>query len=321
MNPQLEKTILEALDSEDPNVLRAACLMAGLLKLEQAERGLIKALAHKAWQVQAEAARALGRLRLKGALPFLRRILKASETDLRQKMLAAAAGTLAGGPGGAAAEGETNPELLKQAAIALNRIAPETTEQALLAALSSPQPNLVSAALAGLANLESEAGAPRILELLESKEAPLRRLAAACVGKLRLRPAVPRLMALVSDDDGGVRREAVIALNHIKENQAIPALAACLEDKDPEVRRVAVIALGNTRSRQEEVVDALLGRLGDHDPQVRQASLSALANLRAARALEACAGLLSDPHEKVSRQAAVTVGALGLARERPEYGE
>ncbi len=106
-------------------------------------------------------------------------------------MLAAAAGTLAGGQGGAAAEGETNPELLKQAAIALNRIAPETTEQALLAALSSPQPNLVSAALAGLANLESEAGAPRVLELLESQDAPLRRLAAACVGQALRSPAEP----------------------------------------------------------------------------------------------------------------------------------
>jgi len=109
MAADLEKVVLDALDSEDPNLLRAACYLAGEMGLERAERGLIKALGHKAWQVQAEAARALGRIGSKGALPFLRRLLKASEGDLRQKVLAAAGAK----PGAGDDSEETRPEVLR----------------------------------------------------------------------------------------------------------------------------------------------------------------------------------------------------------------
>ena len=313
MSQSLEKTVLESLEKEEPNILKAACLMAGILGLQQAERGLIKALGHKAWQIQAEAAKALGLLRAKGARPFLRRILKATDADLRQKVLAAAAGQLKD------EAQETNPELFRQAAIALNRIDPATAEQALSAALSTDNPQLITAALAGLANLRSEGANEKVMELLESDQPAMRSLAAAAAGKLLLREATPGLARLLQDDEAPVRKEAVIALNHIKDARAIGPLTSLLEDSSADVRRVVAIALGNTKSKSPEMVEALVAGLNDHDAQVRQACLSALANLKADTALEKAAALLADSNEQVAKQAAITVSNLALAREKPDY--
>lgn len=316
MADNVNQIVLESLDSEDPNILRAACQMAGVLEVGQAERGLLKALGHQAWQVQAEAARALGRIKAAGALPYLRRLLKASDSELRAKMLAAAAGK--GKPPSDDTE-ETHPEVASAAAVAINQLSPKVTQEALMAALGSDQATLLSAAMVGLANLESDAGSQRMIELLGNGDAAIRRTAAACLGKLREKEAVPKLVELLDDADAAVRKEAVIALNHIKDRRALGALGDCLGDKDAEVRRVAAIALGNTRLRQEELVQPLVKGLRDRDANVRKACLSALANLKAAEALEAAAELLKDTNEDVARQAGVTVVVLGQLRDKPEY--
>ncbi|MBI4799763.1 MAG: HEAT repeat domain-containing protein [Desulfarculus sp.] len=317
MAQDLDTTILETLEKEDPNLVRAACILSGLRGLNQAERGLLKALGHKAWQVQAEAAKALGLIGSKGAVPYLRRVLKASDADLRQKMLTAAAdtGKAAAEPGG----DEAHPEARRAAAVALNRIEPAITQDALLAALGADQPALLGAAMAGLANLESPVGRERMVELLSHADPGVRKNAAACLGRLRETKALAGLLALVNDPDKEVRKEAAIALNHIKDRQGIGPLASLMDDGEAEVRRVAAIALGNTKSREPILVQALLRGLNDHEAAVRLASLSALANLRAAGALEQAAALLGDTHEAVARQAAVTVSALAMARERPDY--
>lgn len=316
MSDNVTQIVLESLDSEDPNILRAACHMAAVLNLAQAERGLLKALGHKAWQVQAEAARALGRIKAAGALPYLRRLLKASDAEMRSKMLAAAAGK--GKPPSDDSD-ETHPEVAYAAAVALNQLSPQITQDALLAALGSDQANLLSAAMVGLANLESPVGNERMVELLDNPDAAIKRAAAACLGKLREKSAVPKLVELLQDAEASVRKEALIALNHIKDRRALGALGDCLADHDAEVRRVAAIALGNTRLRQEELVQPLVKGLQDRDAKVRKACLSALANLKAAEALEAAAGLLKDSHEEVAHQAGITVVLLGQARERPDY--
>jgi HEAT repeat protein len=316
MADDLEKVILESLDKEDPNLLRAACLLAGMLKLTQAERGLLKALGHKAWQVQAEAARSLGLIGSKGAVPFLKRLLKATDADLRQKVLA---GASASGKAEAEAKDEAPPELRRAAAVAISRLEPKAAQEALMAALASDNPSLMGAAMAGLATLEAESGRDKMVELLTHADPTVRRAAATALGKLSETKAVPGLMSLLGDTAAEVRKEAVIALNHIKDRQALPALAACLEDTDPEVRRVAAIALGNTRLRQAPLVQALVKGLKDREPGVRLACLSALGNLKAAEALEAAAALMADSHEAVARQAAVTAVGLGQIRERPDY--
>lgn len=312
-NDNLEQAVLGCLDNEDPNVLRAACYMSGALGLAGAERGLLQALTHKAWQVQAEAARALGLIGSKGSLPFLRRLLKASANDLRQKVLSAAGGDQP------VEEGESHPALKRAAAVAISRIDPAVAEEALSAALGSGQPNLMNAAMAGLANLESGRGVKTMIGLLSHQDAGVRRTAAAGLGKLRAVEAVDPLLGVLDDSDAGVRREAVIALNHLKNNKAIVPLVSRLSDSDHEVRRVAVIAMGNTRSRDEQVVQGLMAALKDREAAVRRSALAALANLRADSALERAALLLNDSHEDVRRQAAATVLALGQVRERPDY--
>ncbi|KIX16111.1 HEAT repeat domain-containing protein [Dethiosulfatarculus sandiegensis] len=313
MSGQLQQTVLEALDKEDPNVLRAACLMSGELKIAQAERGLLKALNNQAWQVQAEAAKSLGLIQAKGALPYLRRLLKASEGDLRQKMLAAAGGA-------PPAEGEeTHPAVLKAAALAINRIQPSVAEDVLVGALASDNPKVMGAAMAGLATLDSEKGRERMVELLGNEDLSLRKGAAACLGKLKDKSALSGLLALLRDDDSSVRKEAVIALNHIKDKRTLPPMISLMKDPDAEVRRVTAIALGNTRQRKGEVVDALIEALKDRDAQVRKACLSALGNLKAGQALEAAAELMAESHEDVATQAAVTVTLLGVARHTPDY--
>ncbi len=316
MAEQLETVVLESLDKEDPNIVRAACMLAGLLGLAPAERGLLKALGHQAWQVQAAAAEALGKIGSQGAVPFLRRLLKASEADLRQKVLAAAALTKSAPP---ASDGETHPEVKRAAAVALNRIQPQVAEDALLGALASGQASLMEAAMAGLGNLESTGGRDEMLALLEHQEPAVRAAAAACLGRLREERAVDGLIKLLSDPEASVRREAVIALNHLKAKRAVEALTGLMDDQDDAVRRVAAIALGNTRHKDAAVVGSLRKGLGDRDAAVREACLKALANVRATEALEAAAALLADTHEPVQKAAAATVVVLSQMRQRPDY--
>ena len=225
---QLAELVLSKLDSEDPNVLRAACFLCGSMELAQAERGLLKALGHKAWQIRAEAATALGLIKSKGALPYLRRVLKAPETELRQKILASAASGNA-----PAQEDEEHPKVLRAAAIAMSRIDPGITQEALLAALASGQAKLMNAALAGLGNLESLEAKEQIMQCLGHGEAPVRKMAATAVGKLRLAEAAPQLIGLLQDPEPEVRKESLIALNHIKPNETLQPMANCMQDKDP----------------------------------------------------------------------------------------
>lgn len=122
--------------------------------------------------MQAEAAKALGLIASKGAVPFLRRLLKATDADLRQKMLVAAAE-----PSG----DEAHPEVRRAAAVALNRIEPSITQDALLAALAAlgaDQPALLGAAIASLANLESPVGREHMVKLLAHADATVRKEAA-----------------------------------------------------------------------------------------------------------------------------------------------
>ncbi|MCB2189683.1 MAG: HEAT repeat domain-containing protein [Deltaproteobacteria bacterium] len=318
MARDLLEIVLEALDGDDPNVVRAACIMSGMLRSEKAERGLLKALGHRVWQVQAEAARSLGLCGSKGALPFLKRILKASDSDLRQKLLTAAAGPKKDAE---PEKDEAHPEVKKAAALAMSRLSPALAEDALLAALASEQPGLLEAAMAGLATLQSETGAERIVQLLFHDNSKIRAMAATSLGRLRATAAVPQLLDVLNDADSAVRKEAVIALNHIKAKEAIEPLSMMMNDGDSEVRRVTAIALGNTRRRDPMVVTPLVKGLNDRSPDVRRAALSALANIRAATALENAAELLSDKHDEVKRQAAVTVSVLAMARERPDYDD
>lgn len=315
MADKLEQIVLNSLDAEDPNILRAACIMSGVLGLEQAERGLIKALGHKAWQIQAEAAKALGHLGLQGAVPYLRRILKASDADLRQVVLASAAGAAQQ----SGDEEDSHPELKKQAALAISRLQPKVAQDALMGALESGQGPLMGAALSGLGNLDVSDAIEAVVALADNPDVAVKKAAAACMGKLRATTGLRQLLALLQDADAGVRKEALIALNHIKEKQALGPMAACLEDPDADVRRVAAIALGNTRQRAEMIVQPLIKALGDHDSGVREAALKSLANVKAPEALEAVAALLADSHEEVKRQAGATVTVLAAAKERPDY--
>jgi len=314
--PEIERVVLEALDSEDPNVLRAACVMSGELGLAEAERGLLKALVHKAWQVRLEAAKALGKCGTTGAIPFLKRILKASTVDLRQKLLAAATGQ---GLMKTELDDDTPPQVQKAAAVALNRLDPSITQDVLLAALGGKDPNLLVAATAGLANLESNEGRERMVELLGHENATVRKAAVMAMGKLKEPAGVETLLKLLKDPDADTRKEALIALNNIKDPRAIEPMANLLADPEPMVRRVAAIALGNTRSTSKKIASLLLKGLNDRSPEVRGACLSALGNLRQPTAMEAAASLLRDSHEEVIVQAAKTVLTLAAIRERGEY--
>ena len=316
MAEDLNGIVLSCLDVEDPNILRAACIMAGNLQLQEAERALLKALNHKAWQVQMEAIRALGRLGSQGALPYLRRMLKASDADIRQKVLTGAAGPV---KGAAPDADELNPEVRRAAAIAINRLNPKIAQDALIAALATDQPTLLSAAMTGLANLECYDVLNRMIELLDNDDASVRKGAAASLGKLRAEAATDKLMNMVQDADSEVRKEVIIALNHIKNKKALPYIAQAMDDDNPDVRRVAAIALGNAQSKDTQVVLPLVNGLQDRDASVRQACLSSLSNLKVGKALDLSCQLLRDTHEAVARQAAMTVVVLSQYRERPDY--
>ncbi|MBM4318974.1 MAG: hypothetical protein FJ125_03220, partial [Deltaproteobacteria bacterium] len=229
------------------------------------EPALLAALAEDVPELQAEAARALGELRLDGACPALHGLATAPDVRVRTAAVAA-----------------------------LGRIAGPAELELLHAALADGATEVRAAALGGLGRLGPPALALLTDVLQTAPEEALRAAAAAALGQLALPEAIEPLVQALDDPAAVVReqsRQALVLLGweSVEEQLHVRRLLVALDEPDARRRQEAAEQLGLHGDLAAELVIAALPRLQDDGVQaVRTAASQALVRLGVAPLAEAC---------------------------------
>lgn len=255
------KRLTSALQAENPRVQSAA--LKGLIELEPDPAKLVPILSGVLCQGEKqlvdeafEAVAAMG----DAATPALIEALKSPEACLRATALLAQLGPKAGvaAPALAAALGDPNPEVRREALFALASMGPEAAP-----------------ALAA------------ITKALDDPEMPVRAIAAYALGSIGegAKGAIPKLRTELQSSDPVVRVAAAWALVHITSNvsqvasEVLPVLTEGLKNDVVAVRRGSAEALGHLGKVARGAEGALKVAARDEDETVRKAALAALEQL------------------------------------------
>jgi HEAT repeat protein len=256
-------------------------------------RAALRDLHSRTWVRRARAARVLGDLELREAVPELCRLLTDRHTEVR--VVAVRALGRIGDPSAAwrliASLDRPDPVPSLLASHALGQLGPGA-EVILSAALDHPKARVRAVCLDALGLLESAGSVPRVARVLrEDATLDVRVAAAANLGRLGAPSAVEPLTAALARTGPAALRAAVArALGELGAESAVPALVALLGDDEFRVAHEAAHALRR------------LGRAG----------LDALREVVARERIEALAGG-RGAHAKSSAPASHAAEALALA--------
>ncbi len=222
--------------------------------------------------------RAMGTLRVEGALKLLTPHAEDSSHTLRTAALVGLARL--GGEGtrlAAQAMLEPDREVQKELALALAEQGKEGQEAlvGLLPRLGADQ----GLALEALYRTEVPAtAAPALLEIVKAGGAESG-VAALLLGRLKSAEAVAGLVAALEDPTAAARKELLVALGQLGDRSAAEVVARDLYSDTPDVRAAAATALASIGSgAQVEALDALKS---DYYRQVRLAAEQALSRISA----------------------------------------
>ncbi len=187
-------------------------------KTEYAQRFLvlIQLLKDKNAEVRANAAKALGDLNDKRAVPGLIDALKDRHVIVR-----------------------------RSAAYALSNIGDERAVPGLINALKDEDAEVRAYAARALGNRGDKRAFPALIKALKDVNANVRRNAAKALGDRSVKSAVFPLIEALKDENAEVRANAAKALGDLNDKRAVPALIEALKDEDPQVRANVSKALGD----------------------------------------------------------------------------
>ena len=166
----------------------------------------------------------------------------------------------------------------RQAAVrALNWIADERVQQALLIALKDKDVQVRCAAVEALQSPKDPGAVAPLIDTLQDVHPRVRAAAAEALGQFGDPQAVDPLIPLVNDRHQEVRRAAALALGKFRDPRAVDPVAALLKDSDREVREAAAWALGEMGDPR--AIGPLIPALKDEQNVVRNLANAALQNL------------------------------------------
>ncbi len=177
---------------------------------------LIQLLKDKNAEVRANAAKALGDLNDKRAVPGLIDALKDTHVIVRRK-----------------------------AGFALSNIGDERSVPGLINALKDEDAEVRAYAARALGNRGDKRAFPALIKALKDVNANVRKNAAQALGDRSVKSAVLPLIEALKDENAEVRANAAKALGDLNDKRAIPALIEAIKDEDPQVRANVSKALGN----------------------------------------------------------------------------
>jgi HEAT repeat protein len=241
---------------------------------------LIRDLGHKDWHVRSSAAKALGQIGNKKAVPALIKTLKDKNEDVREEAATAL---------GEIKDPIAIPALIKamkdgryvhsRIAWALFKIG-KPAVPALIKALKDKSGYVRGEAAWVLGKLKDKRALPALIKAMKDKNKDVRQKAAEALGKIGDKRASASLVNALRDKAIWVRHEAADALIEIKDKGAIPALTRLFKDKKPannEVRYLVIRVLGWIEDKR--VVPTLVEALGDRRPANQSAAAAGLARI------------------------------------------
>jgi HEAT repeat protein len=243
-----------------------------------------------AWSDRAEAAAALGQLKVARAIPDLVAVMRDRHEDTRTVKLAAAQAL-------ARMEAAEAVPLL-------------VAELASVDEWASPR---IAEVLAGFGT----AAVPALIETLGAKQSINARVwAAQILGRLGATAAEPHLVALLRDRYEQVRVSAAEALGQMRSRQAVNELIrVAMKDPVAPVRAEAARALGAIGD--EVAVEGLVSLLSDPDYWSRLRAIEAI-ELIAPTDPSSLEAALRDPSPELRRRAAVALDRVGVISRKVE---
>ncbi|HJL14853.1 MAG TPA: HEAT repeat domain-containing protein [Sandaracinaceae bacterium LLY-WYZ-13_1] len=271
------------LGSEDPVRRREVVELLSSYPAAEVDDALLRALEDPDAGVRAEAAQAVGRVRLREAVPRLLDWLDDSDADVRAA-----------------------------AARALGQIGEQHAIPNLVRVLGDSHAEVRRAGVAALAAIGGDEVVVPLLGRLDDVDARVRVEAANLLGRLGDPRAVVPLVGRARDDAPEVRAAVYSALGDLGDPRAVPALVQGIRDDAPEPRLAAIAALGRLGSA--EAVRPLVALLESNDPRVSRAVTAALGQIPAHRALEALVITLGGPRTRIMAARALVERARRDAR-------
>ena len=205
-----------------------------------------------------------------------------------------------------------DPELRVRAARALGRICEDWAAPPLIAALGDEVPNVRRAAAWALGGLGDNRAVYSLVKLLGDSDEDVRREASKALGSIG-QPALRPLVGAVGDRSARVSARAAAALGRLG-SPAIPVLLDALDSERVETRESAIQALASIGPpATEPLVDAL----GSDSPQIRCGAVDALGRIGDHESLGHIVVALGDPEDVVREEAAEKLQHIGAPAVSP----
>lgn len=269
-------------------------------------------------EVRWTAARLLGKLGSRSAIPKLFSLLEHDAHDVRISATAALGYLgLEALPGLFKAIEDPIPDVRKTAAEALTNIGSEQAINALLKALEDTNDEVRSAVVWAIGYCGSENNVPRLIKSLsKDRYSGVRMNAARALGKIKSDTAVPALLKALEDSDYYDCESAVWALGEIGSDAAISALAKALEHANSEIRWSVANALGETGS--DVAIPILSKALQDLEAEVRECAVEALGRISTDAVIPLLIEVINRPDEGCHR---IALQALGQVKSKTIISE
>jgi len=204
----------------------------------------------------------------------------------------------------------------RQAAVlAVGRVAPEESADAIAALLGDPRPEMRFSAIWALSYLGA-GHASRIAEGLRDQDEEVRVLAVECLGELGATDDVEAIGALLEDPSDAVRFASATALAALGETKGAPTLRAALGRPD----RAFPAAIGLGDLADHDSLDALK-HLATHrwrSPILRAAAARGLVRLGDPTGIDVIRKLVRSWRIEARQYAVQLVGELGLVSLVPD---
>lgn len=243
-----QKALLEAMNSEYPEVRVSAAKALSRLHNPDTVPSLIKALTDHEEKVRAAAAKALGELGDESAVRPLLHALKDKSALVKEN-----------------------------AARALANFKKTEVVESLVDLLTGSASQVVRAAAEALGQIGSVEAVEPLSKLLNSDEPKTREVAAIALGKIKDPSAVAPLINSLKDPEERVRWYAADSLGSIGSSEGIEPLIELLSKDSPRVRESAAIALGQIGD--EKAIEPLVQAMEDPDKRVAEQAADALLSI------------------------------------------
>jgi HEAT repeat protein len=299
--------LIEALSSEDADVIRFAIYTLGEVRAEAAIKPIIAFLGHPDPEVRQNAVFALGMLKATEATDQL---IEALEDD--DPVVRGYAATALGEIGDPKAKEALVAALKKEDASVVNMatslhdLGSDLVVQILIEKLRDPDPNKRLYAIYALGRISDPKEIQPLIDVLYSDE--IGWLAAQALVNIG-EPAVPTLLEALFSENRNTRLYTTYALGEIGDVRAGRGLLKMFKDEDSLVRDTAAEAL--ITLNDERLVPPLSRELSSPDPRVRQKAIDVLGQIGDASLVETIASYLNDPDLNVVKSAVLSMGNLG----------